>query len=306
MVLLPYVCLAGAQPLVVRAVLMAAISLLIRVSGHHSRPVSVLVLTLNGILLFRPAWALSIGFQLSAAATAGLTLMAPRLEQAVQACLPDRCQGLAAALSISAAALLWTLPLQLLHFGAILLEALLASLLVAPMLAPLTLLAMVSALLVLVVPAAVLPVLLWPVQSVGWAGDGHCHLDQPLAWSPTAHRTSTAVGCCAAGGGLVALDAGGRALPTALVAAPHGNRPTRALLGAVRRWTGGRGAFRSPLVVGPPSWSRCSSEHGDARSGRIAQRLAAAHGHARLAWVILLDPVATDVRHRWQVLAQRV
>ena len=34
------------------------------------------------------------------------------------------------------------------------------------MLAPLTLLAMVSALLVLVVPAAVLPVLLWPVHQL--------------------------------------------------------------------------------------------------------------------------------------------
>ena len=52
----------------------------------------------------------------------------------------------------------------LLHFGAMPLYALLANLLVAPMLAPLTLLAMVSALLVLVVPAAVLPVLLWPVH----------------------------------------------------------------------------------------------------------------------------------------------
>ena len=51
-----------------------------------------------------------------------------------------------------------------------------------------------------------------------------------------------------------------RTLPTALVAAPHGNSPTRPLHGAFRRWTGGRGAFRSPLVVGPPSWSRCSSE----------------------------------------------
>ena len=48
------------------------------------------------MLLLRPAWALSIGFQLSAAATAGLILTAPRLEQAVQAWLSDRSQGLAA------------------------------------------------------------------------------------------------------------------------------------------------------------------------------------------------------------------
>jgi competence protein ComEC len=166
MALLLFVCLAGAQPSVVRAVLMAAMALLIRESGHHSRPVGVLVLTLSGMLLLRPAWALSIGFQLSAAATAGLILTAPRLEQAVQACLPGRCHGFAAVLCIPVAALLWTLPLQLLHFGAMPLYALLANLLVAPLLAPLTLLAMLSALLVLVGPTALLPVLLWPVHQL--------------------------------------------------------------------------------------------------------------------------------------------
>ena len=161
MALLMFLCLAGVQPSVVRAVLMAAMALLIRESGHHSRPAGVLVLTLSGMLLLRPAWALSIGFQFSAAATAGLILTAPRLEQAVQARLPDRCQGLAAALSIPVAALLWTLPLQLLHFGAMPLYALLANLLVV------ALLAMLSALLVLLGPTAVLPLLLWwPVHQL--------------------------------------------------------------------------------------------------------------------------------------------
>ncbi|WP_392346259.1 ComEC/Rec2 family competence protein, partial [Parasynechococcus sp.] len=94
--------------------------------------------------------------------TAGLILTAPRLEQAFQAWLPDRCQGLAAALPIPVAALLWTLPLQLLHFGAMPLYALVANLLLAPLLAPLTL----SALLVFVGPTAVLPVLLWPVHQL--------------------------------------------------------------------------------------------------------------------------------------------
>ena len=75
----------------VRAVLMAAMALLIRKAGRQSRPVGVLLLTLRGMLLLRPAWDLSIGFQLSAVATAGLILTAPRREQAVQAWVPDRC-----------------------------------------------------------------------------------------------------------------------------------------------------------------------------------------------------------------------
>ena len=55
MVLLLFVCLTGAQPSVVRAVLMAGMALLVGEAGHHSRPVGVLVLTLSGMLLFRPA-----------------------------------------------------------------------------------------------------------------------------------------------------------------------------------------------------------------------------------------------------------
>ena len=240
--LLLFLCLAGAQPSVVRAVLMAAMALLIREAGHHSRPVGVLLLTLSGMLLLRPAWALSIGFQLSAAATAGLILTAPRLEKAVQAWLPDRCQGLAAALSIPVAALLWTLPLQLLHFGAMPLYALVANLLVAPLLAPLTLLAMLSALLVLVgaygcaAPGAV------ACSSVGGPGDHHGQLDQPLAWGSTAHRTSPDVGGCPAGTGLAALVAGGRALSPLLVVDPLGNRAARPRPRAVGRWFGDGGA----------------------------------------------------------------
>ena len=38
----------------------------------------------------------------------------------------------------------------------------------------------------------------------------------------------------------------------------------------------------------------------------MAKRLAAVHGHARLDWVLLVDPVATDVLLCWQALAHRV
>ena len=38
----------------------------------------------------------------------------------------------------------------------------------------------------------------------------------------------------------------------------------------------------------------------------MAKRLAAVHGHARLDWVMLLDPVATDVLVCWQALAHCV
>ena len=277
--LLLFLCLAGAQPSVVRAVRMAGMALLIRESGHHSRPVGVLVLTLSGMLLLRPAWALSIGFQLSAAATAGLILTAPRLEQAVQAWLPDRCQGLAAALSIPVAALLWTLPLQLLHFGAMPLYALVANLLVAPLLAPLTLLAMLSALLVLVGPTAVLPLMLWPVHQLAglvitmasWIS--HWPGAQLLTGRPQMWVVALLVhGLVQLGDGLVTVER------------------------FDRHWLLARHRGRAALV----------STHGDARGCRMAKKLAAVHGHARLDWVMLLDPVATDVLSCWQALAHRV
>ena len=305
--LLLFLCLAGAQPSVVRAVLMAAMALLIREAGHHSRPVGVLLLTLSGMLLLRPAWALSIGFQLSAAATAGLILTAPRLEKAVQAWLPDRCQGLAAALSIPVAALLWTLPLQLLHFGAMPLYALVANLLVAPLLAPLTLLAMLSALLVLVGPTAVLPLMLWPVHQLAglvitmaswishWPG-AQLLTGRPHMWVVALLVLGLlpwllGAGPCRRCWSLIPLA-------TALLV--HGLVQLGDGLVTVERfdrhWLLGRHRGRAALV----------STHGDARSCRMAKKLAAVHGHARLDWVLLLDPVATDVLACWQALAHRV
>ena len=188
---------------------------------------------------------------------ARLILTAPRLEKAVQAWLPDRCQGLAAALSIPVAALLWTLPLQLLHFGAMPLYALVANLLVAPLLAPLTLLAMLSALLVLVGPTAVLPLVLWPVHQLAgllvlgllpWLlGAGpfrRCWSLIPLVTALLVH------GLIQLGDGLVTVER------------------------FDRHWLLARHRGRAALVSTP----------GDALSCRMAKRLAAVRGHARLDW----------------------
>ena len=307
MALLLFVGLAGAQPSVMRAVLMAAIALLIRESGHYNCSFGVLVFTLSGMLLLYPAWARSIGFQLSAAATAGLILTAPRLEQAVRAWLPDRCRAAATALSIPLAALLWTLPLQLLHFGAMPLYALPANLLVAPLLAPLTLLAMLSALLVLVAPPSVLPVLLWPVHQLAglvmaiatwishWPG-AQLLTGRPEVW------VLVLLVC-----GLLPWLLGARAssrrwalLPMATALLAHGLVQLGDGLVAVERFG------RHWLLVRHRGRAVLVSTHGDAPSCRMAQRMVAVHGHARLDWVMLLDPVATDVLPCWRALAHRV
>ena len=71
-----------------RAVLMGSTAMLIRESGERSRGFGVLLLTLNGMLLSHPAWPNRSAFQ-PAAATAGLILTAPGLEQALIRRLPQ-------------------------------------------------------------------------------------------------------------------------------------------------------------------------------------------------------------------------
>jgi competence protein ComEC len=176
-----FLALAGGQPSVVRAVLMGAAALLIRERGYRAQPLGVLLSTLVLMLLVNPSWARSIGFQLSAAATAGLVLSSQPLEQWFLKRCPQRwIRVLAPALAVPMAALLWTLPLQILHFGSVPLYSLVSNLIAAPLLAPLTLAAMILALLTLMLPTAiaalVMPVLVWPVQQlasllialVGW------------------------------------------------------------------------------------------------------------------------------------------
>ena len=245
--LLLFLSLAGAQPSVVRAVLMAAMALLIREAGHHGRAVGVLLLTLSGMLL--ASLGPSIGFQLSAMATAGLVDgTSPRAG----------CSGVAAgslpgpgSSVVHPCGGLALTPLRLLRFGAMPV-CLVANLLVGPLLVPLTLLAMLSALLVLVMPPGAAGAV--ARLSVGGPGDQHGRRDQPLAWGTTAHRTSPGVGrrcwCWAYCLGCWAQQ------PPALVADP-GHGLARSRPGAVRRWFGGGGAVGPSLVAGSPSWARC-------------------------------------------------
>ena len=158
-----FVLLAGPQPSVLRAVLMGALALGVVESGHRSRPLGILLASALALLLVRPDWLLDVGFQLSVAATAGLLLTARPLEAKLAGPTPSKArQWLAVAVSVPLAASLWTLPLQLLHFGSVPLYAVAANLAVDPLLTPLTLGAMAMALVAVTVPA-LLGLLAWPL-----------------------------------------------------------------------------------------------------------------------------------------------
>lgn len=172
--MLLFLLLAGPQPSVVRAVLMGAVAFAVLESGQRGRPLGVLLLTVLLMLLVQPLWLLDVGFQLSVAATAGLMLTSRDLETALARRLAllsaspwarRLSGGVAAGLAVPLAASLWTLPLQLLHFGSVPLWAVPSNLVVSPLLTPLTLGAMAMALLAVLAPP-LLALLAWPLVTL--------------------------------------------------------------------------------------------------------------------------------------------
>ena len=290
-----FVLLAGPLPSVLRAVLMGAMALLIRESGERARPLGLLLVSLLALLLWQPAWLLDLGFQFSAAATAGLVLTAPRLQQ-----------RLPAALAVPIAACLWTLPLQLLHFGVLPLYAVPANLLAAPLLTLLTTGAMAAALTAHLLPP-LLPLLTallqWPaelllllVQGAAALPLAQLMLGQPpialvllvslglmpwlLGWCGRWRRCGVLLLLISAWG------QGQRLLADQVLELPAGKG------GLVLLRHGGRGALVSRQAA--------------LRSCRRAQRLRQALGLPRLDWVVLLDPVPAVDSSCWQQLSPQV
>ena len=305
--MLLFLSLAGGQPSVVRAVLMGAMALVIRETGNRPRGFGVLLVAISLMLLAHPAWARSIGFQLSATATAGLLFTSPVLEQGLAKRLPHRSRALAPALAVPLAAMVWTLPLQLLYFGSTPLYALIANLLAAPLLAPLTLAALGLALLSLFIPLPSLQLLSWPVSQlagvlialVRWISHW------PAAQLLTGHPQPWVVALLALGllpWLLPRLHPWRRLalLPLLASVLVQGLVQSRDGLITVQRfqqhWLLARHRGRGALI----------STAADAQACRTARRLSQAHGHGRLDWLMLLAPVEPDARTCWHALARRV
>ena len=304
-----FLLLAGPQPSVVRAVLMGASALLIREGGSRSRPIGLLLATLVLMLWWQPGWARSIGFQFSAVATGGLVVSAPVIETWLTSRLPKALSSMAPALAVPLAAMAWTLPLQWLHFGAMPLYGVLANLLASPFLMALTLAAMFLATLVLLLPQAVasllLPVLAVPVKALAACLQGlvtaisnwpHAQLliGRPSGWIVLV--IVLAVASCWLSGSrrwrwvlmplalMVLLVHGAGLLADAVVRVDQWGR----------QWVLLRHQGRAALI----------SSHGDRLSCRVAQQLAHGHGHARLDWIAVLDPVAASKLDCWHSLAR--
>ena len=176
-----FVLLARAEPSVVRAAAMGTVALLgLGADGRRrgSRGLGVAVLAL---LLLQPALAVTVGFALSVAATAGIIFLAPRWRDALQRWLP---RWLAEAVSVPAAAQLACTPLVAALSGQVSLVAVAANLLVAPAVGPATVLGLAGGLL-------------------------------DLLWAPLGRPAGSAAGGCVAW--IVLVAERGASLPTAAV-----------------------------------------------------------------------------------------
>ncbi|MCP9886656.1 ComEC/Rec2 family competence protein [Cyanobium sp. ATX 6A2] len=296
-----FVLLAGLQPSVLRAVLMAAIAVLVLECGQRGRPLAILLASALLLLLIWPRWLVEVGFQLSVVATAALVVAAGPLERALRLRLPAWCGGwLAPATAVPLAACLWTLPLQLLHFGVVPLYAIPANLLAAPLLTPLTLGAMLLALFTLLLPplaalllpplAALAGVLLAIVGAVAAL---------PMAQWQLGRPTPLLVTLLAAG--LLGLQWPGlarrwRRLAPALVALACGLH--LAMLQADQLLLVHQG-HRDLLLARHRGRAALVALQADGFSCHQAGQLARGLGVARFDWTLLLDPLPPDPPDCW-------
>lgn len=148
--LLLYVGLTGLQPSVMRAGLMGAAAMVGLAQERRVKPLACLGLAVFLLLLWNPRWIWDIGFQLSVSATLGLMVMATALTQRLE-WMPS---AIATLFAVPIAAYIWTLPLQLYHFGVIPSYSIILNIIATPLVTVISLGGFISAIAGLIWPVA--------------------------------------------------------------------------------------------------------------------------------------------------------
>jgi competence protein ComEC len=143
-----FVLLARTEPSVVRAAAMGTVALIGMGSNGREKGVRALGVAVLLLLLLDPWMALSIGFVLSALATAGILFLAPPWRDALMTWMP---RWLAEATAVPLAAQLACTPVVAAISDQVSLVAVVANMVVAPAVGPATVLGLAGGLLVLVV-----------------------------------------------------------------------------------------------------------------------------------------------------------
>jgi competence protein ComEC len=131
-----YTVFAGASPSVLRAAVMAGVALTARELGRPGTAVRALGWAITLLLVISPTSVGDAGFQLSAAATAGLLAWATPLSRAAQRRAPRLPAFIVEGLAISLAAQAATLPISLASFGRVAILSPLLNLAAVPLVPP--------------------------------------------------------------------------------------------------------------------------------------------------------------------------
>ena len=159
---LGFVLLARTEPSVVRAAAMGSVALVGMGSNGREKGVRALGVAVLVLLLFDPWLALSLGFALSALATAGILFLGPPWRDTLARWMP---RWLAEAVAVPLAAQLACTPVVAAISGQVSLVAVAANMAVAPAVGPATVLGLTGGLVILAVD---------PVGSLLGRGAGWC------------------------------------------------------------------------------------------------------------------------------------
>jgi competence protein ComEC len=142
MAIIGFVLVARPSPSVLRATVMGTVALVAIVSGRERQGVPALCAAVGLLVLIDPALARSYGFALSALATAGILVIAPRWRDRLSRRMP---RSLAEPLAVSAAAHVACAPVLAMLGAGVGIVAIPANLLAAPAVGPATLLGVFAA-----------------------------------------------------------------------------------------------------------------------------------------------------------------
>jgi competence protein ComEC len=221
-----YVVVARPQPSVVRAAAMTAVVLLAVLLDLRVRPRDALGVSVGGLVLLDPFLAVSIGFAMSALATAGLVELAVRLPRGDPGRHPVL-RAVVGVVAVSAVAQVAVAPLVVGMGGGLPVGGVLANLLAAPAVAPATSFGLAASVVGLASPGAAAVVALPGAWAVGWiarVARATAEWAPPLPWPAgfAGGLLMLLLVLLAAGGAAYAVRLGGRLARACLAVAAAG------------------------------------------------------------------------------------
>ncbi|MCS7236202.1 MAG: DNA internalization-related competence protein ComEC/Rec2 [Armatimonadota bacterium] len=192
---LAFAWVAGWEPSMARAAIMAGVAVAAGLLRREVDPPTLLAFAAAVLVAVRPLWLADVGFQLSFAATAALVWLAPSLEDALRVKSRLVREGLAAAVACQ----LFVAPLVVWHFGELQVWAVVANVLALPVSALVVPAGLLGGVVGLVWLPAAVPVL-WVAAAgcayLAWLARWVSALPGATAYAPDPKALALVLGLC--------------------------------------------------------------------------------------------------------------